>query len=391
MIIKIFKSAVLISLMLCSTGMLQLGCDDTGPAPPSGITSFRYVALSYTDCILCGWRYHFYVSDNSSGQSFYYWIGVFNPSNRMLARGEAMLLETPFYDSLVSVDLDHTFADLDQNNSFSGNLHFVLYRTNNPAFVGYPDSCYSDADTMLSVDIQIQSDCFHACCKNTKERYKSYALKHLSDADGISALIKSRFGKLCGEYYGNNTLAQSSAWVGLQDSIYGTFTPFIQTGYMILRLQDSTKIDTIIYAEFRERSPEASVLIRSNTIKPQDNEIYKYSIEYNQTLGRFDILFNGNYWLYIDLISWDDKTFEYGAWVSEICGFETDMSGTRNNPCTFTNCEYRNQYESFQSALFNDANDYIGVTTHIVGQPPQWYIGYKNQYDSLCIYDFYVQ
>jgi len=96
----------------------------------------------------------------------------------------------------------------------------------------------------------------------------------------------------------------------------------------------------------------------------------------------YDIRFNGYsgwdfYYNYDSLLvtvstpTWTESIGRWAVWETEILKRETDMPGTKDNPCIFGRCAYKKAGESYFTQAIFDHDDAIGCSG-IVGNPKEW-------------------
>lgn len=198
---------------------------------------------------------------------------------------------------------------------------------------------YNEQTTDDDHDCSLTVKC---CC--TPQLSHMYAGKYVSLLVGVESTIKTRYGDLCCEDCPLQPEGLQAGILGIIDYEYGGFG---ETGY--LRTMFGGSIGQARFAEvkwpgnFHELDWQGA---------PSDGSSITYKVELDKSTGYWKFYYNGTLWhTFTDFSSyWQNKTCSSVYWSGEIHNLEDDMPGTSGNKCNFTNCRYKKDGGSYQSA-----------------------------------------
>jgi hypothetical protein len=309
-----------------------IGCGDDAPAiSEAGISNFRYDSTAASGTVgCCNERIYFSFDQGSAGQRYYY-IGI-EKDGRLLAYGPDTVIDGAFFDVEHYIDINYT------HNLTTGEYYnFYVYACNYESDVGVIDDYTGRAgpENRWFMSDWSGEPCFPTCC--TPGYYYATAFKDSVSAIGARAKIKSRYGDLCRGGQGSLTsYAHSCVYVNINDA-NGSW---VQSGF--IKRRDSLTIGWNI-----GRYSEASAgdffirIIDSIYHGSFEGAERTYQIELVVDSGLWQISDNGEVWGEYEDAYWIGMSGVNVQWTGEIFGYETDMAGTSDNPCTIENCAYK--------------------------------------------------
>jgi hypothetical protein len=364
--------------VMCYVTLLLIGCGE----PTSDEYQFDIDPGSIQDNC-CGVSYRYTISGKCPPGGSCYWMALLYNDTLVQWSEPVFVNAGPFQN----IELELNISYLDE---IGEGPHFTrVYSTPYSDKVGTlkDQIMYQTGQTIAVVDYS-DSTC-SVCCTNQYNgglrRYKAFAIKDLSNIVGAKAGIKTRLGSLCGD---DSSEAQSCAWVGIQNALEGYYTEFCQIGYMIKRWPGAY-VDTSIYVEVRPIDSTLNGLWTSyDDTSLAEGQQLKYKCMTDPTKGDVDFYLEDTLLIGLTLPIWQNRTLRFAAWVGEIDGRESDMPGTKDNPCLFNDCRYiLNGNPSWQGAFFDSASDIVGVTPQKSGRPNEWGVWVESGGNNVKIWD----
>lgn len=177
-------------------------------------------------------------------------------------------------------------------------------------------------------------------------RWYANAKKSVDKAIGVSAKIKTRYGKICCEDEGCSTeTGYHVVYVNVSNSS-GT-VKWAQTGYGRERSAGSTAIKKYRYAEMNGDNYKVNY---DTSNAPAEGSVHTYECNLNKDTGKWTFLYDGSAWENYSDNYWKDKTGTDVQWTGEIFNKEDDMPGTAGDKCTFTECKYHREGHAYEGA-----------------------------------------
>lgn len=189
---------------------------------------------------------------------------------------------------------------------------------------------------------------------------------------GVSCTIKTRYGELCCEYFSDEATF-SAAVCGTRDVNDG----WSEAGYDRRRFGGSTTIKTHRYV-WVEGSGSWYEFDDPNA--PSGGTSHSYKCELDKSTGEWTFYFDDTAWISHTDTYWKHAGASALYW-GEIYHVENDMPGTSSFKCNFTNCRYKIDGGSYQSAGLTAANV-------ISDDLNEWGAGYVDP-NSFNIWDKY--
>ena len=177
-------------------------------------------------------------------------------------------------------------------------------------------------------------------CKCTPKpgggRYYSNAKKSEASLVGISAKIKTRYGKVCCEGCATVT-GYAVVYVNITRNPSGD-QKWAQTGYGRERNPGSSAINKYRYAEMNG----STYKVKYDTDNPPaEGSFHTYACELDKTTGTWSYSEDGSAWRNFQDDFWKNKVGDFFQYTGEIFNKEDDMPGTAADKCTFTECKIK--------------------------------------------------
>lgn len=216
-------------------------------------------------------------------------------------------------------------------------------------------------------------------CDN--QYYYVTAYQYGDDLVGVSANIKSRYGKLCKDGVGPEH-AHSCVYAGVNYNSPAE-SLWAQSGFIKIREEGATNSIIGRYIEVQGLLWYFALDSLYHGSYEGAERIYKIKLDTNTASWYF--YDNDIQWINPVTDSfWLDKMGNSIQWTGEIYGRETDMAGTWDNPCIIMECEFWHAgYETSTQAHIYPYNIYWSDSA-------EWFIDYISP-TSVKIWDKYPQ
>ncbi len=188
------------------------------------------------------------------------------------------------------------------------------------------DGCTCSADADVTV------------CVATQGRHYANAKKSVADAIGVSAKIKTRYGKLSCEDEGCKHAAYHVVYVNVTGSSDSGDMIWAQTGYGRERTDGDASIKKYRYAEM---NGDVYKVKYDSGNPPAEGSSHVYQVVLNKSTGTWSFFQDGTKWKAFADDGWKHRTGNLVQWTGEIFNKEDDMPGTSGDKCTFTECKTR--------------------------------------------------
>ncbi len=264
--------------------------------------------------------------------------------------------ETKDFEAWICVNGNSTPENVTADSTFStsnGSMKKPTGEETGPGnYVLHPDTPSSSegSDWVRATYNEQTTDDYHDCaltvlCCCTPQVSHMYASKYVSLLVGVESAIKTRYGDLCCEDCPFAKRAFQAGILGIIDDVSGGWG---EAGY--IRIRRGLDIDQARFSEVN--MPFYYLNIDSEGVAPSEGSSITYKVELDKSTGYWTFYYNGTAWdTYTDSSSyWQNKTLSSVYWSGEITNLEDDMPGTSGNKCNFTNCRYKKDGGSYQSA-----------------------------------------
>ena len=384
----------LFPLMVALSLGLFLGCGSGGgsgeaPTKPVYVPEVDPGSVAAT---CCGVKYGTVIEGTSPAGGQYYVLALMD-KDTIVSYGEAVFVPEGTFSG---VTLEATVNYLD--GIPSGNYQKSVLSFASLEQVGHIKSRTSALASDLVEVLSYEDSVCTVCCTNEANgglrRYYAGVIKDVGNAVRVSAKIATKYGWLCGQGTPTEDTVQthSGAWVGMQGNIPpATATDFIQFGYMRMRsTAPQTTYMTIVFFEMSPVNAQMNYMFiydLPDVPEPVLGTAYYYSVELDTSSATITYAFDG-YGTPFSATAWQDHaTLSYVRWTGEIDARESDMPGTENDPCKFTDCRYRLSDEASPMSADFSLTDYIGVTPQKGNRPDEWATEFVLGGDELSIWD----
>ena len=184
------------------------------------------------------------------------------------------------------------------------------------------------------------------------QAYKyAWSQKHVSDLIGISSTIKTRYGALCCEgFEDEGTFSAAACHVVKEPNDPNNPMHWAEMGYERKRWGGSTQIKTYLYVRMHGDTSHSNY---DDANAPGEGSSHSYNCELDKSTGKWTFYYDGSYYIDFTDTYWQSNMGGQAVWQGEIYHTENDMAGTSGNKCNFTNCQYKQDGGSYQSAGLN--------------------------------------
>jgi hypothetical protein len=322
-----------------------LGCDPNDPGNAENQVEIDESAYdpdstSYyvidTNC--CGFSVTGCFSGESRAGGAYYYLALLDGDSIIHYGLPVQIAEGSYTDEFIGLSVNY-------NDEISpGTYILLLAQTLSGQDVGDENSLVHNnvltpACTVMSYDTAY---CFSHCCTPSQYGLNYYASVGIpiSNLIGAKADIKSRVsGILCGEPNSTDH-AFGCAFVDVSRRPQGEDDPgWAQTGMTVERISPSNKVYRSRYVEsngdnYYWRLDSLFELVEGTTPT--------YAVQLDTLTGQWGFYFNGELWRTSPPDGfWEQYRGEQLEFTGEVTHHENDMPGTITDPCTFSNCQYR--------------------------------------------------
>lgn len=283
-------------------------------------------------------------------------------------------------------------------------VHYYNLLPNVYSLTVYRTDVYADAQlrqnyqSHFTVGVPVQiglwcSTCIEDCCTSDSLPPEGWYYSQIEggvDCLGIGAVMKSRFGSLCGEPFGSsNEVAHSLAHISMVRYYgSGTGTTWIEMGYMKQRkhVSQGGGIERTIYGEVVDSNGTNYVYL---VVSAQDIDAHcpegsncLYEIVLDTATGKPRFGVNGGPFYETDIYfpEWKGIVGERAVYGGEIRGYESDMPGSVSDPCIIHQCKWYDGNSWIPTAF----NQWTGDT--LVSDTTEWGLQI-NSYQSIIVWD----
>ena len=305
---------------------------------------------------------------------FYYYFLILISSNGVIQPDINCGQFSPFYNMKDTIEYDFYSSDVP-----AGSYQVLIYASRNSTFNyfycyylywEYPDSLDHSA-IIGNITVKWEDSAYASC---SGEWYYAFAAQTQGPYYGISASIKTRYGKLCG--HGTlDSAAHACAYVDISfDSVINvtdTIHYWAQAGYIRKRLAGDIHYTYGRYFEIQNASEPYRYIDSISQYVPQEGEFHGYMLILNDVNGTWLGIYDGNAWFeWIGDTCWQSRGGNVIQWTAEIYRMETDMAGTVSDPCIIDSCMIDTLSGGYQHFL--NAN----ITSNNIGSYnwSQWFI-----------------
>ena len=178
-------------------------------------------------------------------------------------------------------------------------------------------------------------------------RYYAHAgPKTVAKLIGVSAKIKTRYGKVCCEDEGCSTqTGYHVVYVNISNSAGAL--KWAQCGWGRERNAGSTAIKSYRYAEMNGDNYKVNY---DTSHAPAEGSSHDYECNLDKATGKWTFLYDGTAWENFSDDFWKGKTGTDVQWTGEIFNKEDDMPGTSGSKCSFTKCKYHVEGAAYRDA-----------------------------------------
>jgi len=161
---------------------------------------------------------------------------------------------------------------------------------------------------------------------------------------GVSASIKTRYGKICCEP-SSNVAGYQVVYANISETTSGL--KWAQSGWGRERNAGTTTITKYRYAEMQGNT----YLVKYDTANaPAEGASHTYKCTLDKSTGKWTYSYDGTAWNTFTDNFWKNQTGTTVQFTGEIFNKEDDMAGTAADKCSFTSCQVQTDGGSFVDA-----------------------------------------